>query len=389
MSKATKLLSRRRQSVLFFSDLRCFAMFEKLAGISEFERKLGRSVHFVYHTPATPPLAKFLEYWNPVGIISDSVRYSTKPGDRSCPTVFIDVDPSEVGSRYCTVQHDSVEAGRMAAREFLQEGFENFAYIENLGRSYWWAEERRRGFEEVLATQGRKANIYAGLRTHDEPIAVQSDICQWICSLPKPCAVFAATDEVAENVLAACLNLGVGVPDDIAVIGVDNDESICEHTLISLSSVAPAFRDAGRSAARLLEDIRKTGKARSTRFGSSHIVRRESSRMLRRPDCSVRRVLEAIRREACLGMKARDAIAMMGCSRRTAEMRFRTATGLSVLEAINQVRYERLLELLKDKNVSLDEAAAKCAFASATMMSRFFAKRMGMPPSAWRAGYCN
>ena len=201
--------------------------------------------------------------------------------------------------------------------------------------------------------------------------------------------MFAATDEVAENVLAACLNLGVGVPDDIAVIGVDNDESICEHTLISLSSVAPAFRDAGRIAARLLEDIRKTGKARSTRFGSSHIVRRESSRMLRRPDCSVRRVLEAIRREACLGMKARDAIAMMGCSRRTAEMRFRTATGLSVLEAINQVRYEHLLELLKDKNVSLDEAAAKCAFASATMMSRFFAKRMGMPPSAWRAGYCN
>ena len=76
MSKATKLLSRRRQSVLFFSDLRCFAMFEKLAGISEFERKLGRSVHFVYHTPATPPLAKFLEHWNPVGIISDSVRYN-------------------------------------------------------------------------------------------------------------------------------------------------------------------------------------------------------------------------------------------------------------------------------------------------------------------------
>ena len=70
-------------------------------------------------------------------------------------------------------------------------------------------------------------------------------------------------------------------------------------------------------------------------------------------------------------------------------MRFRTATGLSVLEAINQVRYEHLLELLKDKNVSLDEAAAKCAFASATMMSRFFAKRMGMPPSAWRVGYCN
>ena len=387
MGCASELQRRQSRFVLFFCRYRTHAAYEKLAGMSDFERKRNRVVRFIHYSAMTQPVEAYIGCWNPVGIISDDVRFRTPLGCRSCPTVFIDVDPGDLRRGDVSVQYDSFGAGRLAALEFMREGLSNFAFIGSFEPRYW-SDERQAGFTRAVAEAGGRVDVYGGERTLDDVLAIQSGIAEWIRALPKPCGVLAANDQVGEYVLGTCRYLGVKVPDEIAVIGVDNDETICENTFESLTSLEPDFREAGRLAAQALESWLRTGGAEPVEFGSTRVVRRQSSHMMRRPDYSVRQVLETIRREACLGMKARDALALMNCSRRAAEMRFRAATGMSPLEAIDKVRLDRAVELLAAQDVSLSVVAEKTAFASETMFRRFFKRRTGLSPQGWRQKNC-
>ena len=332
----------------------------------------------------TQPVEAYIDYWNPVGIISDNVRFRTPPRCRVCPTVFIDVEPDSLRREDVCVQYDSAGAGRLAAEEFIREGFENFAFLGSFEPRYW-SDERQRGFVEAIAAAGGHVSVYCGERTLADVLAIQEGIVEWMRTLPKPCGVFAANDQAAEYVLGTCRHLGLRVPDEIAVIGVDNDETICENTFESLTSVEPDFREGGRLAAELLEQRIRSAKATSTVFGSTRIVRRQSSHMMKRSDFSVRQVMETIRKEACSGLKAHEALSLMGCSRRTAEMRFRSATGMSPLEAIDGVRYERVVELLKQPHLPLHEIADACSFSSEIMLRRCFKKRTGCSLREWRS----
>ena len=387
MPSARESQRRRSRFVLFFCRYRTHAAYEKLAGMSDFERQRNRVVRFIHYSAMTQPVEAYIGCWNPVGIISDDVRFRAPPGCRTCPTVFIDATPGDLRRGDVSVQYDSFGAGRLAAAEFMREGLTNFAFIGSFGPRYW-SDERQAGFAEAVAESGGCVDVYGGERTLDDVLAIQSGIAEWIRALPKPCGVFAANDQVGEYVLGTCRYLGVKVPDEIAVIGVDNDETICENTFESLTSIEPDFREAGRLAAKTLESRLRSGRAESAVFGSTRVVRRQSSHMMRRPDYSVRQVLETIRREACLGMKARDALALMNCSRRAAEMRFRAATGMSPLEAIDKVRLDRAVELLAVRDMSLSAVAEKTAFASETMFRRFFKRRTGLSPQDWRQENC-
>lgn len=116
------------------------------------------------------------------------------------------------------------------------------------------------------------------------------------------------------------------------------------------------------------------------------VVRRASSRLMKRSDFTVRKAMEQIRNEACKGLKARDVIRNMCCPRRTAEMRFRAATGMSILEAIDEVRFEQALALLRQKSIPIADIAVSCSFSNEIMFRRFFHKRAGVSPREWRNG---
>ena len=239
---------RHIRSVLFFCRYRVHAAFEKLAGMSAFERRHNRVVRFIHCGPMTQPVEAYIDYWNPVGIISDNVRFRTPPRCRVCPTVFIDVEPDSLRREDVCVQYDSAGAGRLAAEEFIREGFENFAFLGSFEPRYW-SDERQRGFVDAISAAGGHVSVYCGERTLADVLAIQEGIVEWMRTLPKPCGVFAANDQAAEYVLGTCRHLGLRVPDEIAVIGVDNDETICENTFESLTSVEPDFREGGRLAA--------------------------------------------------------------------------------------------------------------------------------------------
>ena len=376
-------MSRRKlgRCVLFFCKYRTHSAFEKLAGISAFERQRGRVVRFVNYSSLTQSVEAYVDAWSPIGIITDTPRFRS----RKCPTVFIDMEPSLLKRRDVCVQYDSAEAGRMAAEEFVHEGVTNFAFLGSFEPRYW-SDERQTGFVRAVEEGGGSVQVYQGERRLDDILTIQNDLQTWLQSLPKPCGLFAANDFAADYVLGTCQIMGIRVPEDVAVIGVDNDVTICENAFVPISSIEPDFRESGRLAAAALEELISGKRAGSRTFGAARFVRRASSHLIKRSDFAVRKVLEQIRSEACKGLKARDVIRSMRCPRRTAELRFRAATGMSVLEAIDEVRFERALGLLRKKSLPIAEIAAACAFSSETMFRRFFRKRAGVSPREWRNG---
>ena len=376
-------MSRKRlgRCVIFFCKYKTHAAFEKLAGISAYERQRGRVVRFVNYSSLTQPIEAYIDAWNPIGIITDSPRFRS----RKCPTVFIDVEPSLLKRRDVCVQYDSIAAGRMAAEEFGQEGVTNYAFLGSFEPRYW-SDERQTGFVQAVGAAGGVVQVYKGERRLDDILTIQNDLQTWLQSLPKPCGLFAANDFAADYVLSTCQIMGIRVPDDVAVIGVDNDVTVCENAFVPISSIEPDFRESGRLAAEELENLIMGRRSDSRMFGSARFVRRASSHLMKRSDFTVRKAMEQIRNEACKGLKARDVIRNMRCPRRTAEMRFRAATGMSILEAIDEVRFEYALALLRKKSLPIADVAASCSFSNEIMFRRFFHKRAGVSPREWRNG---
>ena len=162
-------------------------------------------------------------------------------------------------------------------------------------------------------------------------------------------------------------------PGDIALVGVDNDELLCENTQPSLSSVMPDFKAAGTMAADRLARLMENPKLRPTTetFGPLRLVRRASSSRARGMSREVLASLDLIRREACNGLKARDVAALFTCSRRMAEIRFRDATGQSILATIQDVRREKAQELLADPTRDRNAIANLCGYSSANALGNF------------------
>jgi len=199
---------------------------------------------------------------------------------------------------------------------------------------------------------------------------------------------FAANDRTAENVLTVARMLNLSMPQDLSVIGVDNYASVCETTSPTLTSVEPDFRRAGASAAMMvLETTQAHSNATTDKrrvYGPLRVVRRASTRILARHDAEVAAALEMIEANACTALTAAQVVRIFPCSRVYAEMRFRRATGQSILEAIQSVRLERAKELLRNPNQQLKSIADFCGFKSLNALCKFFHKKTGMTMSAWR-----
>ena len=183
--------------------------------------------------------------------------------------------------------------------------------------------------------------------------------------------------------------LDIKIPTELAVLGIDNDETLCEHVSPTLSSIRPNFEAAGFLAARLLgERLACRGPFTDDAqrfFAAEDVVRRQSTRRLPRANAAVSKAVEIVRLRACDGLKPRDVFAELGCSRRLAELRFRELTGRSVQEEILHVRLERVKELLARPGVPLESIAVRCGWKSSAQLRVFFKSVEGQSLRAWRA----
>ena len=349
-----------------------------LEGISRAAKEIGWRVQTLERVPTQGQLEKLVAFWDPVGLIIEGSGLKTAYRvPTSVPAVYLDIAPDLTGTTSC-IRNDSAYIGELVARELLSLGLTHFAFV-GWHRRIYWCEEKLEAFARILSLHGAAlAEFRPTAREATNQIALQRRLRAWIRSLPTPCGVFAINDSVAEQVLAAAAAEGLAVPEHLAVIGVDNDEAICERTHPTLTSVMPNFVETGYQAVRTL--CEKSGKTVRKTIRPLALVRRQSTRILGKSDVHVAAALELIRREACNGLGAKDVFRLFPCSRRLAEKRFRELTGETVLTAIHRTRLAAARELLKNPDIPIKVIANRCGWNSDVIFRRIYKATFGTLP---------
>lgn len=369
------------KTVLYIQSPGKHPALRKLEGVLSVARRNQWRVRQVDACPDAAAAKSLSEFWHPDGVIVEcGSEKNLFPPDTfgDTPVVFLDRNPDTLGDFPARVGHDSAATARAAARELLSLDLESYGYVP-WPNARFWSEERERGFSEAIALNGGKAEVFRCKAADRSSREYLSELREWLASLKKPAGIMAANDEVASDVLAELGQLGIHVPEDAAVVGVDNSELICENTIPTLSSIEPDFRLAGQKAAEMLSRMMSDPRhrAKPDTFGPLRLVRRASSFRTKRVDRDVLLALDLIRREACAGLTAHDALKHFKCSRRMAEIRFREVTGSSPLSAIQEVRRKRALELLKNPTLDRNAIANMCGYSSANALSNFLRKTKG------------
>lgn len=376
------------ETILFITDLRIGAQIHKIAGVFSRARHYGWRVVEIERERTSRPLSEFLATWKPHGCIIECSGLSCPPKDvpRKLPVVFLDPDPATLRRPCNAVISDSDAIAEMAIVEMLEAGCASFAFAGWRTRT-GWSLARGSAFKSHLGARGLDCALL------DEPWAeelkVQRRFAASLATMQRRIGIFAANDYVAKQVVAALAIAGIESPRDAVIVGVDDDDLICEMQMPTISSIATDFEKAGRLATDLLaEAVANPGmEKRHIMFGPTVLHRRQSSRVVNTTDWRIARAIERIRREACNGLHASDIIAETGLSRRLVERRFLAATGRTILDEIVNVRFEQACSLLRDRSIPIGEIAYMCGWESDSYLKRLFKSRTGKTPREWRAAH--
>lgn len=341
-----------------------------------FAREFDWSVHVlaVGHEKARQRIAA----WSPDGVIAYAARPTgLRPAAFPNDIPLVAINPAKPVVRAVTVHHDSAETGRLAAHELVALSLDNFAFAAASEHS--WVEKRFRAFDGELATLGRRP-------MRSPLLARRSNAIRWLKTLPRPCGVFAANDAVAELIAVAAEDAGLSVPGEIAILGVDDDERVCEHCRPTLSSIRPDFSSAAREATRALDALLHQHRApHLISYGDAGVVRRASTRIIRGYAPVVAAALEFIRMNAASDISSADVIASMNLPRRTAETMFHRSVGHSILAEIHSVRLENVKRLLANPALTIAGVAARSSgYSSENFLERLFKRATGLSMRDWR-----
>lgn len=369
---------------------------ELLRGILQFVHLHGPwGVHIIEGREGEQRLA-CPEAWGCTGIIADLDSYCPKPLlTARIPTILTNptdavLSPKNPLSRLSRVVCDNPPIGTHAAEYFLERKFRHFAFVGQVGNASW-SEERRRTYCGRLAAAGFACEVYPRLSAaaRKDFGVEQQALCAWLKALPKPVAVFVANDVRGRQVLDSCLKAGVAVPQEAAVLGVDNDEMLCETTHPQMSSIQMNTEHAGFEAARVLDGmmrgiLRRTPKQTLITYGFSHLVTRHSTGTVQIGDALVARALEFIRINAGITVSVDDLVEHMRVSRRSLETRFKSVMGRTVYAEIMRVRLERVQTLLRETPMTIEAVADTCGFVSASHLGSVFRSHFDMTLSSFR-----
>ena len=324
--------------------------------------------------------------WNVDGVIANRIppELSALIRRHRTPTVVMNDIGSEVRP-IARVLFDNAAIARLAADALAGAGFQNFAFVGERSGIHW-SVEREQSFAAEIARRGFPCRVYQIDR--DGGAEDNRHLQEWLLALPRPTALFAAYDIRARQVLDACHAAGLAVPDDIAILGVDDDEVICETATPALSSIPLSMEDAGFRAAELLDRVmatrRRPRRATDIIVTGTQVVARRSTARDAVADALVRRCRALIEANVGRSFNVADLVASLGVSRRTLETRFRAATGRSLNAEITDLRIRRAKTMLAKSSMSQAAIAAACGFCDASHLNVIFRRHCGAPPSAFR-----
>ncbi|MBN2131635.1 MAG: DNA-binding transcriptional regulator [Sedimentisphaerales bacterium] len=328
-----------------------------------------------------------LKHWHADGIITrDSVDIEEIRG-LDIPTIFACESYSSVAG-YANIIDNCDAAGELAAQHLLDHGFRSFAYC---GYSHMlpWSDLRGQAFARAVAQAGYETMFYEPPGSRKKGMEWDKEaesLSRWLKSLSKPVGLMACADHRSQQVLDACRIAQLRVPEEVAIVGVDNDDLICNLSDIPLSSVATNDFKAGYEAAELLDLMMKnqSPKTNTIVVQPSHVAARQSTDTLAVHDLDVAAALHFIRRNSKRSIEVGDVVKKGTLSRRVLEKRFRQVLGRSVLSEIRRARVDQVAKQLVETNLSVSSIALSLDYRGVDHLSRYFRREKGMSPLAYR-----
>ncbi len=334
-----------------------------------------------------------MKQWGGTGIIA---RIET-PGiakailETGLPTIALDLSPSLLATenalaKVSEVASDSHQAAAMAAEHLLERGFTQFAFVGIPDRV--WSERREKGFCQRIRESGFEPLVYPPpRRPRDRPWEREQGIlAKWLSELPKPIGVMACNDDRGRQLLEACREAAILVPEQLAVIGVDNDELLCDLADPPLSSVTLNAETGGYRVAALLDKMMR-GRVRRKQtlvVEPLHVVVRRSTDIIAMDDRDVAAALSFLHENAARSIGVDDVVRHVHLSRRTLEIRFQKVVGRTVHAEIQRVRLERAKQLLAETDLPIPKIAEATGYGSASYLGQIFRQTLGTTPARFR-----
>lgn len=281
---------------------------------------------------------------------------------------------------------DYIGTGAMAARFYLEKGFRNFAFFGF--SNVCWSDERRDGFRMEVEKAGFGDHFFEYNMQEIENLWYyeRASVGEWLKSLPLPIAVMASDDNQANNLIEACNAFGIKVPAELSIIGVDNDEVICNLSNPTLSSIAVDIEDGGYMTAELAERLVNdpSAKVRDVVLRPVKIVNRISTAAFATSDEEIQKAVRFIHMNLQNKISVTDVVNNIALSRRLLETRFRNVTGKSVYQYITAERVQYFAEQLLTTNEQVFNIAVSMGENDSKVISRSFKAHYGCTPGEYR-----
>ena len=360
---------------------------EILKGISQYvhEHDDWRIYHYTGSLGVMVP--EVLEHWEGDGIIArineplllDVIR------QKNVPVVDVLGNVNETG--FTCVKSDNAAISKLVFEHFHERGYKHFGFLGVEGEA--WSEERKQEFEACVRASGKACNckmVSHAMKQHCSWNSYLESLAAWLIKLPQTAAVFVCSDQFAPDLVSACAVAKLRIPEDIALIGVDNDLAFCEVVRPSLSSVNADHIQVGYTAASLLGELMrgKVSQGETVRIPPNGIVTRRSSDAFALDDEGLQRAIKLIQAKACEGIGVDDVSKVAGYSRSVLQRRFKAQLGRTVHDVILSTKLERAKELLSLTRLPLIEVALRSGFNHQEYLNHVFRERVMITPGEYR-----
>ncbi len=334
---------------------------------------------------AKPPL--WLHRWKGDGIIARIETDEIAAAVRQSRLPIVDVSAARHVPDIPWVETDDIVIAQLAAAHLLERGFRRLAYCGDAG--FNWSNWRQEHFQRIVAEAQCEFHLHVSSAKTDIKFSWNGErkrMANWLAQMPKPVGIMACYDIRAQQLLDLCRELDIAVPEQVAVIGVDNDRLLCDLASPPLSSVIPNAHRSGYEAASLLDSLMQGIKVPAI----AHLIKplgveaRQSTNILAIDDPDVAKALRYIREHANQGINVSDLLRNVPISRRVLEHRFRQCLGRTPHEEILRLRVQRIKQLLQESDLSLQEIAKQTGFEHVEYLSTVFKRETGISPRAFR-----
>ena len=380
------MADRRTRSVAILIDTATEGGRRLIRGIVNYTQQHGPWYLWIRPNVQESPL-RLPPDWHGHGIIARVASQAIARHVLAAKTPVVNISAIHMpGVDFPRVTVDLEKAAHLAAEHLLDRGLRHFAYWGPSGCAYTIHHDTftqavtEAGFECLTYVSGRQPRT--GARRHDH----YRDLRKWLCSLPKPIGILTWTYDRGQEVIQACRQADLLVPEEVAVLAADDDSLLCEACQPPLSAMSLTLERTGFEAATMLDRLMRGCRApkQPTLIEPSPVIERQSTQTLAMRDRDIAQAVAFIRSHAAKPIQVADVLREVALSRRQFERRFQTILGRTPAAEIRRVHMERAMQLLIDSEMPIPDVASAAGFASREYMAQVFKQELGLSPLRYR-----